>query len=419
MSFSGTVESDFIKFSQIPENRKSSLINFAATDFESIKGELVSYIKSVYPEDFNNFYSSELGMMLVELVSYMGAVTSFKTDALANECFIRTVKTRNNLVKLLELIGVSLKGPGSSSARAQITWGEEVDPAYADVNPFSFSPTNRSISITSPEDGSPVSYTMYRLDSNDAIENISTAGDTLEFTSADTDNPDVSSIYSNIALVEGAYIIETGAFSPLEGTKTIPLGGSPVIEKSVRVFVGSPGGGPTNATGPYLGVDKLFSASGPSDRVFEVVYDDDFKGTVLFGDGSISENPPPLSPYTVTYRVGGGSRGNLVKDSINSVILDTAGKKWRLENITPMTGGRDAETFSEAKRYAPYTFKTQDRLVTLEDFSSFVNRFQSTTGNSAVGTALTRDAYSSGNIIDLFVLEKSYCPTVPKGFSYI
>ena len=94
MSFSGTVESDFIKFSKIPENRKPTFVNFAATDFESLKAGLVEYIKAVYPQDFNNFYSSELGMMLVELVSYMGAVISFKTDALANECFIRTVKTR-------------------------------------------------------------------------------------------------------------------------------------------------------------------------------------------------------------------------------------------------------------------------------------------------------------------------------------
>ena len=69
MSFSGTVESDFIKFSKIPEERKPTFKNFAATDFQSLKGALIDYIKSVYPQDFNSFYSSELGMMLIELVS--------------------------------------------------------------------------------------------------------------------------------------------------------------------------------------------------------------------------------------------------------------------------------------------------------------------------------------------------------------
>ena len=47
MSFSGTVESDFIKFSKIPENRKHTFVNFAATDFESLKAGLVEYIKAV------------------------------------------------------------------------------------------------------------------------------------------------------------------------------------------------------------------------------------------------------------------------------------------------------------------------------------------------------------------------------------
>ena len=116
MSFSGTVDSDFMKLGTIPEKRKADFVNYAAADFDTIKSSLVSYINAVYPEDFNNFYSSELGMMLVELVSYMGAVTSFKADALASDCYISTVKNRQNLGKLLKLVGVSLRGPSSASA---------------------------------------------------------------------------------------------------------------------------------------------------------------------------------------------------------------------------------------------------------------------------------------------------------------
>jgi len=406
MSFSGTVESDFIKFSKIPEERKPTFINFAATDFQSLKGALIDYIKSVYPEDFNSFYSSELGMMLVELVAYMGAVTSFKTDALANECFLRTVKTRNNLIKLLELIGVSLRGPSSASARGQLEWAP-VGAGTSVPSPFSFSPANRVVSLASPEDGSPVTYTLYKLDSNDTIEQIADPGDTLEFTDTDANNSPLNTLYSNMALVEGTFIVESGSFSTAERVKTIALTTGPVIEKSVRIFVEELGQSPNDATGPYVGVDKLFSASGPTDKIFELAYDDDFNATVIFGDGTFSQNPPANSTYTVTYRVGGGSRGNLEKEAINAIVTDVAGNEWRLENITPMTGGRDAETFSEAKRYGPYTFKTQDRLVTLQDYAAFVNRFQSSTGNSAKGIALTRDAYSSGNIIDLFVLEKA------------
>ena len=409
MSFSGTADSDFMKLSQIPEVRKSDYINFAATDFDSIKDSLLQYINAVYPEDYNNFYSSELGIMLVELISYMGAVTSFKADALANECFIGTVKTRDNLRNLLELIGVSLKGPTSSSAKAKITWAGESNPTDAQVSAVSFSNENRTITVNSQEDGGAVTYTLYKLDSNNTIVDIQNNTDSFTLAGAtESDNPTTtSSIFSNMALVEGVFAVETGTFDALESVKTIALAEAPVIEKSVRVFVTSDDAEVADATGPYLQVDKLFSASGATDRVFEIVYDDDFNATVVFGDGAISQNPPANGTYTVTYRVGGGSRGNAVKSYINSLITDASGGQWRLENDTEITGGIGAETAAQAKRYAPYTFKSQDRLVTLEDYIGFGNRFYDNLGKTGKVTAVTRQGFSSANIIDMFVLEKA------------
>ena len=111
-------------------------------------------------------------MILVELVSYMGAITSFKADALANECFIETVKTRSNLRKLLSLVGISLKGPGSSSARGKLTWAATDDPTDAQVSSITINNTNRVVTVPSPQDGSPVAFVLYKLDSNNNIENI-------------------------------------------------------------------------------------------------------------------------------------------------------------------------------------------------------------------------------------------------------
>ena len=65
MSVSGTVDSDFMKLAPIPDNKKPNYINFAATDFDDIKNSLTSYLFAVYPEDFNNFNESELGIMLL------------------------------------------------------------------------------------------------------------------------------------------------------------------------------------------------------------------------------------------------------------------------------------------------------------------------------------------------------------------
>jgi hypothetical protein len=78
-----------------------------------------------------------------------------------------------------------------------------------------------------------------------------------------------------------------------------------------------------------------------------------------------------------------------------------------LTNISKGTGGSNAETLDHAKRYAPLEFRRQDRLVTLEDYSVFSNTFISTFGTVGKANAAVRKAYSSANVIDIYVLEKA------------
>jgi len=164
--------------------------------------------------------------------------------------------------------------------------------------------------------------------------------------------------------------------------------------------------------GAYTEVDNIFFASGSSDKIFQMVYDDNYTGTVVFGDGSVGVSPDDSASYHVQYRVGGGTRGNMAKSAINqnitaavddSIYDNTAS----ITNISKATGGANAETIDHAKKYAPLTFRRQDRIVTLEDYSVFANSFISTFGTVGKATAVTRKAYSSANIIDIYVLEKA------------
>ena len=52
-------------------------------------------------------------------------------------------------------------------------------------------------------------------------------------------------------------------------------------------------------------------------------------------------------------------------------------------------------------------FRSQNRLVTLLDYKAFANSYISSYGSVGKATAATRRAYSSANIIDVYVLEKS------------
>ena len=377
MVFSGTVSSDFEKLVVVPDVKKSEFINFAATDFITFRSSLIDYIKAVYPLDYHNFSESDLGIMFAEIGSYIGAVTSMKTDMLANENFLRTVKNRNNLRKLLQLIGVQMRGPTSAAANARLqVLGSPASFAGVDMtNQITIDPGYRTISVKSPEDAGPLNYTLYKVVNGDVA--IANAGGQIKLTNTETDNPaaatDPSSVFTNLVLLEGAYVTTSGSFVSTESVKTISLPESPVVEGSVDVFITSPDSG---VSGAYTKVDNVFFASGATDNIFQVVYDDDFRATVVFGDGVMGTSPGLDSTYLVTYRVGGGTRGNIPSDYINTTITITDGgstKTGSLTNVSLAAGGSDAETVEHAKKYAPYFFKRQDRLVTLQDYSTSVS----------------------------------------------
>jgi len=152
-----TAGSDFMKFVKFLEDEKSDQIDFAATDFDTLKQALVDYVKAVYPLDYNNFAESDLGVMLIELVAYMGAVMSMKADMLAHEGYLKTARNPNNVRKLLELIGVRMRGPSSAAASVTLT----SDTIITSGTSITIPPSERVIVTTSPVDGEVVSYTLY------------------------------------------------------------------------------------------------------------------------------------------------------------------------------------------------------------------------------------------------------------------
>jgi predicted phage baseplate assembly protein len=401
MNFSGTITSDFLKLADIPIDKRPSLINFAATDFITLRNSLIDYSKAVYPRDYSYFVESDLGMMFIELVAYMGSVMSMKADMLANENFLATATQRPSIKKLLELIGIRMKGPLSAAADAKLT---SPTPVIAGTGNLTIGAASRVVETTSPQDGGALVYTLYKV-VNGLVDTTNSTGD-IVLEAAEGEGSPIT-VFENIVLQEGTLVKDSGSFASTEGIKTIKLTQGPVIEGSVQVYTEGPD---STKNGAFVEVPSVYFASGSSDKIFEVVYDDDYKATIVFGDGSVGVSPDNTSNYIAFYRVGGGSRGNIAKGTIDNSItcrVDTVATSVNLTNTTKGTGGSNAETLDHAKRYAPLNFRRQDRLVTLEDYSVFSNTFISTFGTVGKATAAVRKAYSSANIVDIYILEKA------------
>ena len=120
-AFDGTISSDFLQLGDLTPQIKSDRVDYSVADFDEYRTALLNYLQAVYPLDYNNFVESDLGVMLVEMFSYLASVLSLKADMIANESFLSSVQSPENLRKLLQLIGIALKGPISAKASGQIT----------------------------------------------------------------------------------------------------------------------------------------------------------------------------------------------------------------------------------------------------------------------------------------------------------
>jgi hypothetical protein len=401
MVFQGTVTSDFLKLVPTDLDNKEKILDYSAGDYATFRDTLIKYAKAVYPNDYSNFSESDFGMFLIELMAAVGHIQSFKADYLANECFLKTAKERGSVKKLLELVGVRMKGPISAAANARI----QIDtPVLA--SSVLVAAQNRVVSITSPEDSSPLTFTLYKVNVDGTVDLTNTSND-LEF---NVSNSGGSILITDAVLLEGAFVVEQGVFSDNDTVKVVQLSQFPYVEKSAQIFIeGSP-----QTAGIYKEEENIYFASGDTDKVFQISTDDNFRATVLFGDSTLGLSPAVGDLYTISYRVGGGTRGNIGSEYISvpiTVTLDNGGSlvtaQGTLENSSIATGGSDAESIEKARRYAPLVFRSQDRLVTLVDYKGFANSFISNYGSTGKANAIVRRAFSSANIIDIFVLEKA------------
>jgi predicted phage baseplate assembly protein len=91
-------------------------------------------------------------------------------------------------------------------------------------------------------------------------------------------------------------------------------------------------------------------------------------GRICFGDGIHGKIPPEgKDNILISYRTGGGVRGNVNAGAINRVDDDLAAR-ISVTNYRPASGGEDAETLEEAIQRARKDLKTPYRAVTSQDY---------------------------------------------------
>ena len=88
---------------------KNSNIDYTGRDFNDLKSTLIRYVKSYFPNTYQDFNETSPGMMLIEMSAYVGDVLNFYVDQQYREMLLPLSEDRRNLITLAKSQGYTPK----------------------------------------------------------------------------------------------------------------------------------------------------------------------------------------------------------------------------------------------------------------------------------------------------------------------
>lgn len=101
-------------------------VNYLSRDFTSIRTDLINYLKTFFPEQWQDFNVASPGMALLELNAYVGDLLSYSIDKKYNSLFLDGVQERVATYRLAKTRGY--KPPGVRPALTVVEISIEVPP---------------------------------------------------------------------------------------------------------------------------------------------------------------------------------------------------------------------------------------------------------------------------------------------------
>ena len=98
-----------------------SQADFKSYDYETLRKTFIDYLRTYYPETFNDYIESSEFIALLDVISFMGQGLAFRNDLNARENFIDTAERRDSVIKLANLISYNPKRNLTANGYLKIT----------------------------------------------------------------------------------------------------------------------------------------------------------------------------------------------------------------------------------------------------------------------------------------------------------
>lgn len=358
------------------------IVNYMARDFDSLLGSMRDLIPEMLPEwtDFES--EADFGNALLQLFAHMGDILSYYQDRVANESFLGTARSRRSIIHHLRLIGYQLTTAAPASTKLTLYIPGDCD---------------ETITIRKGD-----AFATKSGKDNPSVRFEYTAEDDLTIDCDQLEPVSGTKTYEGVPVEEGQ-LVRDEFLGTSDGSRNqrFPLAHASLILRSV-------GRGQSITRDivlrSELGTDKqewslveslAFSREDQLDYSVEI--DENDRATIQFGDGGFGRIPPTGSAIYATYRVGGGTHGNVTARTIQTIVdapqLSILGVK--VENEEPATGGAERESIEHAVGHAPSVFRSLKRAVTAADYEALAGDF--------AGVGKVRAESTNWNTVELFV----------------
>lgn len=325
-------------------------LNFSALDFQTLRRAQVEYIRSYFPDIFNDFVTDSGIIMLLELTAYVGNNLSHRSDILVNESFLPTSQSRTAVDQHLQLI--------DNKIRRQTPATVDVEVSISSATPTAIKiPAASLFQLTGP-DNKPVFYEIFRAPN--------------DFTSDIEILPNTRGI---VAFgIEGEFAAPFVSVSAGGSNQVVSVVADDILDEPITVTVRT-----GNSSDIWQRIGILERAA-PNDEVYEVQFTE-VGLDILFGDDTAGKALLSGQEVTIKYRTGGGIRGRIGAGFINDRRPfppdppATAPVEVLFRNISSSSGGTDEETIEEAKRRAPRESAALNAAVTGEDYATLAQNF--------------------------------------------
>lgn len=355
-------------------------IHYTGVDYNSVISQIREIIEnnSNWQSNWTQFYNSEAGTMLIQLVAWICDTLGVRQDLLYNEMFMSTATTDKSRRRLLNLVGYIRK----SASAAIVPISLEFDTTQNNV-------INLSNCRENENDLSSVVYNIYKFygkDINGAsrsfeILSINTNG-TINYTKSvklnsgkayytrDADGNQLKAVEGSTKYRTFTSDVSDGPYFVLEDDnidlKTLQIyditDNKNILHKKVNSFLD---------LNVLNGNSICYTVSVNDDGYYQINYPT--KDIVTYGSSVLEDRLfTPGNTIGVFYRTTSGSVGNITANYISTedTVTDSEGNivDVTIKNILAGFDGADAEPLSSAVKNSPQVIKTMNRGVTINDY---------------------------------------------------